>query len=64
MSGFVDTIVQKIVDAAPIEKSVSDFVAGVLENTANKLSRFEPRHHDKNEATVEDEKEATVDDAA
>ena len=43
MPAFVEMIVQKIAEAAPIENSVSDFVAGVLENTANKLSRFEQR---------------------
>jgi hypothetical protein len=53
MPAFVEMIVQKIAEAAPIENSVSDFVAGVLENTANKLSRFDQRSDD-SEATVED----------
>ena len=42
MTALVERIVQKIVDAAPIETTMSNFVAGVLENTANKLARFEP----------------------
>jgi hypothetical protein len=45
MAALVELIVQKIADAAPIESAlenkVSDFVASVLENTANKLARFE-----------------------
>jgi hypothetical protein len=41
MIALVELIVQKIADAAPIETTVSNFVAGVLENTANKLARFE-----------------------
>jgi hypothetical protein len=53
MPAFVEMIVQKIAEAAPIENSVSDFVAGVLENTANKLSRFEQRSDDC-ETTVQD----------
>jgi hypothetical protein len=53
MPAFVEIIVQKIAEVAPIENSVSDFVAGVLENTANKLSRFEQRSDD-GETTVED----------
>jgi hypothetical protein len=40
MTAFVELIVQKIAEAAPIENTVSDFVAGVLENTANRLARF------------------------
>jgi hypothetical protein len=52
MPAFVEMIVQKIAEAAPIENSVSDFVAGVLENTANKLSRFDQRSDDR-EATIE-----------
>jgi hypothetical protein len=51
MSAFVGMIVEKIAEAAPIENSVSDFVAGVLENTANKLWRFEHRPDD-GETTV------------
>ena len=42
MTALVELIVQKIADAAPIETTVSNFVAGVLENTASKLARFEP----------------------
>jgi hypothetical protein len=42
MTAFVERIVQKIAEAAPIETTVSNFVAGVLENTAAKLARFEP----------------------
>ena len=52
MPAFVEMIVQKIAEAAPIENSVSDFIAGVLENTANKLSRFEQRPED-GETTIE-----------
>lgn len=51
MAALVELIVQKIADAVPIETAlenkVSDFVASVLENTANKLARFEtPVEHD------------------
>ena len=42
MTAFVERIVQKISEAAPFENSVSHLVAGVLENTATKLSRGEP----------------------
>ena len=42
MTALVERIVQKITEAAPIETTVSNFVAGVLENTAAKLARFEP----------------------
>ena len=41
MTAFVELIVQKFTEAAPLETTVSNFVAGVLENTATKLSRFE-----------------------
>jgi hypothetical protein len=41
MTALVELIVRKIADAAPIESTVSNFVAGVLENTAGKLARFE-----------------------
>jgi hypothetical protein len=41
MAALIEMIVQKIADVAPIEDKVSNFVAGVLENTANKLARFE-----------------------
>ncbi len=53
MTAFVEMIVEKIADAAPIENSMSDFVADMLENTANKLPHFEPRP-DEDEATVQD----------
>ena len=43
MTAFVELIVQKFTEAAPIENTMSNFVAGVLENTAAKLSRFETR---------------------
>ncbi len=42
MTALVERIIQKITEAAPIESTVSNFVAGVLENTAAKLARFEP----------------------
>jgi hypothetical protein len=42
MTVLVEMIVQKLTEAAPIEATVSNFVAGVLENTAAKLARFEP----------------------
>ena len=42
MTALVERIVQKITEAAPIETTVSNFVAGVLENTAARLARFEP----------------------
>jgi hypothetical protein len=41
MAALVEMIVQKIANAAPLENTVSNLVAGVLENTANRLSRFE-----------------------
>jgi len=41
MTAFVERIVQKFTEAAPIENAVSTIVAGVLENTATKLSRGE-----------------------
>ncbi len=41
MTAFVDRIVQTISEAAPIERAVSNIVAGVLEHTATKLSRGE-----------------------
>jgi hypothetical protein len=41
MAALVELIVQKIADATPLENTVSNFVASVLENTANKLARFE-----------------------
>ncbi len=39
MTAFVERIVQRLSEAAPIESAVSTIVAGVLENTAIKLSR-------------------------
>jgi hypothetical protein len=42
MTDFVERIVQKMSEAALIESAVSHIVAGVLENTATKLSRGEP----------------------
>lgn len=42
MTAFVGRIMQRISEAAPIERAVSNIVAGVLENTAAKLSRGEP----------------------
>ncbi|MDB5616023.1 hypothetical protein [Tardiphaga sp.] len=42
MTALVERIVQKLTEAAPIENTVSNFVAGVLENTAAKLAWFEP----------------------
>lgn len=42
MTAFVERLVQKITEVAPIENAVSSLVAGVLENTAAKLSRGEP----------------------
>lgn len=41
MTAFVGTIVQKIVEAAPIENTLSSLVAGVLENTAARLARLD-----------------------
>jgi len=41
MTAFVERIVQKFTEAAPIESAVSNIVAGVLENTATRLSRGE-----------------------
>lgn len=42
MTAFIERIVQKISEAAPLENAVSNLVAGVLENTATKLSRRDP----------------------
>jgi len=42
MTAFVERIVQRISEAAPFESAVSHLVAGVLENTAARLSRDEP----------------------
>lgn len=52
MTAFVERIVQKISEAAPFEDAVSHLVAGVLENTATRLSRGEP---DQMDETVMDE---------
>jgi hypothetical protein len=43
MTAFVELIVQKFTEAAPIENTMSNIVAGVLENTAAKLARFEQK---------------------
>lgn len=51
MTALVERIVQRIAESAPIESTVSNFVAGVLENTANRLARFETQGED--EAVVE-----------
>lgn len=42
MTAFVERMVQKISEAAPFESALSHLVAGVLENTATKLSRGGP----------------------
>ncbi len=52
MTALVEKIVQKITEAAPIENTVSNLVAGVLENTAAKLARFEPRDEAGEEETA------------
>jgi hypothetical protein len=41
MTAFIERVVQKFTEAAPIETAVSSIVAGVLENTATRLSRGE-----------------------
>jgi hypothetical protein len=46
MTALVERIVQRIAESAPIETTVSNFVAGVLENTANRLARFETPDED------------------
>ena len=43
MTAFIERMVQKISEAAPIETAMSGLVAGVLENTTSKLERFERR---------------------
>ena len=53
MTAFVELIVQKIADAAPIESKVSDFVANVLESTANKLARLEPSNDGEDVASAQ-----------
>ncbi|MET0968072.1 MAG: hypothetical protein ABWY18_02620 [Tardiphaga sp.] len=53
MTALVERIVQKIAESAPIEATVSSFVAGVLESTANRLARFETPVDD--EAVASDE---------
>lgn len=53
MTAFVERIVRKISEAAPFENAVSHLVAGVLENTATKLSRGEPMQVDERLADVE-----------
>lgn len=42
MTALVERIVQKFTEVAPIESAVSVFVAGVLENTATRLSGGAP----------------------
>lgn len=43
MTAFIERMVQKITEAAPIETAMSGIVANVLENTTSKLERFEMR---------------------
>lgn len=43
MTAFIERMVQKITEAAPIETAMSGIVANVLENTTSKLERFESR---------------------
>ncbi len=43
MTAFIERMVQKITEAAPIETAMSGIVANVLENTTSKLERFEVR---------------------
>lgn len=54
MVALFERIVRKIADAAPIENrlenTVSGLVASVLENTANKLARFEAHDDAKDHA--------------
>ena len=42
MTAWVDLFVRKFGAATPIETTISNFVAGVIEKTANRLARFEP----------------------
>lgn len=42
MTAFIERMVQKISEAAPIETAMSGIVANVLENTTSRLERFEP----------------------
>lgn len=42
LTAWVDLFVRKFGAATPIETTVSNFVAGVIEKTANRLARFEP----------------------
>ena len=41
MTAFVELIVQKFTEAAPVESTFSNFVAGLLENTANRIARID-----------------------
>jgi len=41
MTAFVELIVQKFTEAAPVESTFSNFVAGLLENTANRIARVD-----------------------
>jgi hypothetical protein len=42
MTALVEKLVQRWTEATPMEAKVSSFVAGVIENSAAKLARFEP----------------------
>lgn len=42
MTAFIERMVQKIAEAAPIETAMSGLVAGVIENTTSKLERLRP----------------------
>jgi hypothetical protein len=53
MTALVERIVQKIAESAPIETTVSNIVAGVLESTANRLARFETPADDQEAASEE-----------
>jgi len=46
MTALVERIIQKFTEAAPIETTVSRYVAGSLENLAARLARFEPDESD------------------
>jgi hypothetical protein len=41
MTDFIERMVQRITETAPIESAVSTIVAGVLQSTALKLARGE-----------------------
>jgi hypothetical protein len=42
MTDFIERMVQRITETAPIENAVSSIVAGVLQSTALKMTRGEP----------------------